>query len=160
MCHYCIKHNTLSVCNMISVEMYLFAVCWSQGQIIQAVRGHVPNSIEEPGVSDHLHTQLPGQEVWRKHYYTNCFHKYTGFYSCSEWLVASLYQCNQYLVGLVSSWSVPTQSRVEPKDKGPPSSSDKWARSHPCSVVTTESNKYRYRGVRMISTLILKTFPL
>lgn len=40
---------------MISVEMYLFAVCWSQGQIIQAVRGHISNGIEEPEVSDRLH---------------------------------------------------------------------------------------------------------
>lgn len=52
-----------SACNVISAEMYLFAVCWSQGQIVQAVRGHIPNSIEEPGVSDRLHTQLPRQEM-------------------------------------------------------------------------------------------------
>lgn len=38
--------------------MYLFDVCWSQSQIIQAVWGHIPNTIQEPEVSDGFHTQL------------------------------------------------------------------------------------------------------
>ena len=41
----------------------LFAVSWSQGQVVQTVWSHIPNSIEEPEVSDRLHTQLPGQQM-------------------------------------------------------------------------------------------------
>lgn len=78
-CIFIVLYNTQSVWNMIAEGMYLFAVCWSQSQVVQAVRGHVPNSIHEPGVSDRLHTQLPGQEKRRIHYYTNCFHNNTGF---------------------------------------------------------------------------------
>lgn len=63
---------------MISVEMHLFAVSWSKGQIVEAVWGHIPNSIEEPEVSDRLHAQLPSQERRRMHYYTKCLYN-TGF---------------------------------------------------------------------------------
>lgn len=52
-----------TVRDMTFKEGYLFGVCWSQSQIIQAVWGHVPNGIEEPGVSDCFHTQLPRQEM-------------------------------------------------------------------------------------------------
>ena len=55
------------------VEMYLFNICRPKGQIVQAVRGHIPNSIEEPGVSDRFHTQLPAQEMRGVHYY-HCFY--------------------------------------------------------------------------------------
>lgn len=40
----------------------LFVVRWPQSQVIQTVGAHIPNSIEEPGVGDSLHTQLP---KWR-----------------------------------------------------------------------------------------------
>lgn len=58
-----------AVCDMILKERYLFGVCWSQSQIIQAVWGHVPNSIEEPGVSDCFHTQLPRQEMRHRYFF-------------------------------------------------------------------------------------------
>lgn len=53
--------------------MYLFDICRPKGQIVQAVRGHIPNSIKEPGVSDRFHTQLSTQEMRRVHFY-NCFY--------------------------------------------------------------------------------------
>lgn len=49
--------------------MYLFAVGWSKGQIIQAVWGNISNSIKEPEVSDRLYAQLPKQDVREIHYY-------------------------------------------------------------------------------------------
>lgn len=74
-----ILQNTLSVWNMTSEEMHLFDVCWSQGQIVQAVRGHIPNSIKEPVVSDCLHTQLPGQGMRTVFHDASCFN--TQFFS-------------------------------------------------------------------------------
>lgn len=41
---------------------YLLAVRGPEGQIVQAVQGHVPDPIEQPDVSDQLHAQLPGRE--------------------------------------------------------------------------------------------------
>lgn len=58
-----------AVCDIILKERYLFGVCWSQSQIVQAVWGHVPNSIEEPGVSDCFHTQLPRQEMRHRYFF-------------------------------------------------------------------------------------------
>ncbi len=48
--------TVLIICNQILTEMYLFVVCWSQGQIIQAVWGHIPNTIKEPRIGYSLHT--------------------------------------------------------------------------------------------------------
>lgn len=54
-----IKHTEISDTLLISEETHLFVVCWPQGQIIQAVRGHISNRIKKLGVGDCLHTQLP-----------------------------------------------------------------------------------------------------
>lgn len=54
-----IKHAKISETFHISEETHLFVVCWPQGQIIQAVGGHISNCIKEPGVGDCLDTQLP-----------------------------------------------------------------------------------------------------
>lgn len=54
-----IKHAEISETLLISEGTHLFVVCWPQGQIIQAVGGHISNRIKEPGVGDGLNTQLP-----------------------------------------------------------------------------------------------------
>lgn len=55
-----VKHADMSIeALLISEETHLFVVCWPQGQIIQAVGGHISNCIQEPGAGDCLHTQLP-----------------------------------------------------------------------------------------------------
>lgn len=87
MCHYCILYNTVCIwCD--PVEMYLFDICRPKGQIVQAVRGHIPNSIKEPGVSDRFHTQLPTQEMRRVHFY-NCFYFHHQLLWQLYWILAS-----------------------------------------------------------------------
>lgn len=74
-CCFCvIVYSTQRGYDTDSAKMYLFVVCWSQGQIVQAVWGHIPNSIKEPEVGDRLHAQLSRQEIRKKiHYWYTMF---------------------------------------------------------------------------------------
>lgn len=75
-------------------DKYLFAVCWSQSKVIQAVWCHISNPIEEPGICDGLHTQLPDQDINKtKNVNTNFLNnrKCSWAKSWFEWMTATIH---------------------------------------------------------------------